>query len=99
VTTAEEEQIVEKIISDALPSYSFLSKAYYENPVEAQRARLLINGEEVKRGTVEQMKEAFTLQSSINSKANIIVQEWQKQPLSNKPAGFVTIHSRMVRIL
>jgi hypothetical protein len=98
VTTTEEEQIVEKILSDALPNYDFLSKIYYENPDETQRARLLINGEEVKRGTVEQMKEAFTLQSSINSKANIIVQEWQKQPLSNKSAGFVTVQSRIVKV-
>jgi hypothetical protein len=76
---------------------AFLAKAYYQNPDESQRARLLINGEEVKRGTVEQMKEAFKLQAGINAKANIAVQEWQKQPLSGKPAGFVTIQSRAVR--
>jgi hypothetical protein len=76
-----------------------LTKAYYENPDEGQRARLLINGEEVKRGTVEQMKEAFRLQTGIDVKANIAVQMWQKQPLSGKPAGFVTIQSRAVRTI
>lgn len=77
---------------------AFLTKAYYENPDEGQRARLLINGEEVKRGTVEQMKEAYRFQTSINQKANISVQEWQKKPLSDKPAGFVTVMSRAVRV-
>jgi hypothetical protein len=76
---------------------AFLDKAYYENPDETQRARLLINGEEVRRGTTEQMKDAFKLQVGINQKANFAVQEWQRRPLSGKPAGFVTILSRSVR--
>ena len=69
------------------------------NPDESQRARLLINGEEVKRGTVEQMKEAYKFQININPKANITVQEWQKPVAVDKPAAFVMILHRGVRIL
>ena len=88
------------MLADAIATKKeFLAKAHYENPDELQRARLLINGEEVKRGTVEQMKEAFRLQTGINQKANIAVQQWQKQVLSDKPASFITIMSRAVRTL
>jgi hypothetical protein len=105
--SAEQCQYVESLLVQALwpespnkgSEVSIMSKAYYQNPDELQRARLLINGEEVKRGTVEQMKEAFKLQVSINQKANIAVQEWQKKPLSGQPASFVTISSRAVRTL
>jgi hypothetical protein len=78
---------------------AFLTKAYYQNPDESQRARLLINGEEVKRGTVEQMKEAYKFQVDINPNANITVQEWQKPIANDKPATFVMILHRGVRIL
>jgi hypothetical protein len=86
----------EKLIAEAADSNAFLATAHYENPDESQRARLLINGEEVKRGTVEHMKDAYKLQIGISQKTNVVVQEWQKQV--GKPAGFVTIQSRSVRV-
>jgi hypothetical protein len=86
-------------LADALTANEFLAKAHYVNPDESQRARLLINGEEVKRGTVEQMKEAFRFQVNINPKANITVQEWQKPIAVDKPATFVMILHRGVRVL
>lgn len=76
---------------------SFISRAHYENPDESQRARLLINGEEVKKGTVEHMKDAYRVQVGMDQKCNVAVQQWQKKPLSGKPAGYVTILSRSVR--
>jgi hypothetical protein len=99
VTSESEGKLIEKILADALGANEFLSKAHYVNPDESQRARLLINGEEVKRGTVEMMKEAFRFQTNINPKANVTVQEWQKPASVDKPAAFVTILHRGVRIL
>jgi hypothetical protein len=99
IASESEGKLVEKILADALSANEFLSRAHYVNPDESQRARLLINGEEVKRGTVEQMKEAFKFQTNINPKANVTVQEWQKPVAVDKPATFVMILHRGVRIL
>lgn len=96
VTSDEEGKIIEKLIADAAITNAFLSKAHYENPDESQRARLMINGEAVVKGSVEQMKEAFRIQAGMSQKSNLAVQEWQK-PASDKPAVFVTIQSRLVR--
>jgi hypothetical protein len=99
IASESEGKLIEKVLADALAGNEFLSKTHYVNPDESQRARLLINGEEVKRGTVEMMKEAFRFQTDINPKANITVQEWQKPAAIDKPAIFVTILHRGVRIL
>jgi hypothetical protein len=97
ITSEDDYLAVEKLITEATENHAFLSKAYFDEQVdESQRARLMINGEEVKRGTVEQMKEAYKLQAGISLKTNIAVQEWQK-PVSG-PAKFVTILSRAVRV-
>jgi len=96
ILSEEEAKVVEKFLTDAVPSNTFLTKSYYEHQDESQRARLMINGEEVKRGSVEQMKNAYKLQSDMNQKINIAVQEWQK-PLVGAPK-FVTIMSRLVRM-
>ena len=98
LASAKELEIVERLLADARTndSNTFLAKAHYSNHDESQQARLMINGEEVKRGTLEQMRAAFQLQTEMSQKANILVQEWQK-PLCDKPGAFVTVQSRLVR--
>jgi hypothetical protein len=91
---------MEKLVAEAMnnPSNTFLNDSYYEHPDESQCARLLINGVEVQKGTVQQMKDAYRLEVGINRKTNVTVQEWKRKPLLGKPANFVTILSRVVRM-
>lgn len=100
ISSTEEGQQVEKLIDDVKGNVSntFLNKAYYEHPDESQRARLLINGVEVKRGTIERMRESYQYELGINQKTNVTLQEWRRTLLSDK-LGYVTISSRVVRIV
>ena len=100
IASEQEGKMAEKIISDANStngSNTFLVKAYYEHHDGSQRARLLINGVEVKKGTVEQIKDAYRAEIGISQRSSVIMQEWQRQVLSDKPAGYVTVLSRLVR--
>lgn len=75
-----------------------LSKAHYVHPDTEKQARLLLNGVEVKKGTVEAMKNAYKTEVGINQKTNIAVQEWRQEILSGETGKYVTTLSRVVRM-
>lgn len=109
ITTADEDKIVHDLLivgdifgtvsAGATSRNAFLGKAYYEHPNELQRARLVINGVEVKRGSVDKMREHYNYELGINQKTNITLQEWRRKALSDELGGFVTIASRVVKII
>lgn len=99
VSTPEESQTIERLIKFASTANEFLLKSYYTNHNKALEARLIINSQEVMKGTIEQVKEAYALQVNTSPRANVIMQEWRKPVLSNEPARYVTISSRLVHIV
>ena len=98
IASEQEGKQVEELLLEASNNLNtFLTKAYYEHPDEFQRARLLINGVEVKKSTVEQIKNAYRAEIGISQRTSVTMQEWQRQALSDKAAGYVTTASRLVR--